>query len=318
MQEKVLSEISVVIPTRNREADLEMCIESLIAQTCPPHEIIVIDDCSSDNTPIVCRKYNVKLVRNHRRMRQSYGKNVGIKKSTGRLVAFIDDDCVAQRSWLEELSEALKNDQDIGIVGGRIANISKGLSNAEKVENSAIARILIRLFYLRSNKTGRLYINGEEDSNFDSCYEGEVDFVGAGNMLIDKTKVDVLFDEELKGNCRYEEFDFCHRAKIKSEIKIFFTPKAVVCHKSSEKSRVNTFEDLYFRKRNRIYLIFKNRIPFSGVLNFLSFALTQIIDVFAYIILCMKDRRYFNAILGKRDGLTDYFGESESRTYKSW
>ena len=305
MQKKVSSKISVVIPTRNRERDLEMCIKSLLKQTCPPHEIIVIDDCSSDNTPTICKKYNVKYVRNHTRMRQSHGKNVGIQKSTGQLVAFTDDDCAAQRAWLEELSKSLRSDENNGIVGGRIINVSER-ARAEKTEKSKIVRILIRFFYLRSGKTGRVYINGEGDINFDTCYEGEVDFVGSGNMLIDKAKIDVLFDEKLKGNCRLEEFDFCHRAKINNKIRVFYTPKAVVYHKASEKSRVDLFEDLYFRKRNRIYLLFKNRIPFSGVLNILTFALTQTTDVFAYMMLCIKDRRYFNAILGKRDGLVDY------------
>jgi len=301
------SNISVVIPTRNRARDLERCIKSLLNQTLPPYEIIVIDDDSSDNTSIICKKYSVKYIKNSKRMLQSYGKNIGIKKSNSQLVAFIDDDCVAYNTWLEELLKALKNNEKNGIVGGRIKNMSDvKIPDLKEVENNAIVKFLIRLFYLRSNKTGKWYINGEVDCNFDSFYEGEVDFVGAGNMMINKEKVNVLFDENLKRNCRHEEIDFCYRAKMNDDVKVFFTPRAVVLHNFSKTSRVDPFKDLYFMKRNLMYFTLKNGKHKIGILQFLSFIYTQLMDVFVYTILSMKNRCFFYSIFGKRDGIINY------------
>ena len=214
MKEIQSPRVCVVIPTRNRATDLKECIEALIAQTLSPYEIIVVDDNSSDDTPAVCRKYNVKYLRNRQRMRIPYGRNQGIKASKSQLVAFLDDDSIPERTWLEELLNALVRTEGIGIAGGKVENLAGGRDFLLRlVERSAVGRILMRVLYLKSDKPGRLHINGQADDNFHADYEGEVDWVSAGNMLVDLRKVHAFFDENLKGSCSWEEVDFCYQTK---------------------------------------------------------------------------------------------------------
>ncbi len=85
--------VSVVIPTLNRKNFLKKAIESVSKQTFGPHEIIVVDNCSSDGTlEMVKREYpSVKIfVQNIPGV--SAARNLGIKMSEGNWIAFLDSD----------------------------------------------------------------------------------------------------------------------------------------------------------------------------------------------------------------------------------
>jgi glycosyltransferase involved in cell wall biosynthesis len=85
--------ISVLIPTYNRAELLERAIKSVLAQTYHNYEIIVIDDGSTDNTQQIIHRYRHKLryfSQLHRGV--SAARNLGLEKSTGTWVAFLDSD----------------------------------------------------------------------------------------------------------------------------------------------------------------------------------------------------------------------------------
>jgi glycosyltransferase involved in cell wall biosynthesis len=85
--------VSVIIPTFNRAWTLKTAIDSVLAQTHDEIEIIVIDDGSTDNTPDLLAEYGNQIqvfTRENRGV--SAARNLGIKKSHGRFVAFLDSD----------------------------------------------------------------------------------------------------------------------------------------------------------------------------------------------------------------------------------
>lgn len=87
--------VSVVIPAHNREGTIEYCLQSVIHQTLPPHEILVVDDCSTDGTVAAAEKVGNPLVRIVRLPRNSgaqAARNAGIKAATGDWIAFQDSD----------------------------------------------------------------------------------------------------------------------------------------------------------------------------------------------------------------------------------
>jgi glycosyltransferase involved in cell wall biosynthesis len=93
--------ISVVIPTRNRNALLHRAIQSVLVQTFTDFEIIVVDDASTDQTRLIVK--DIKDDRFHyinleNKSGGAKARNTGIENSKGEYVAFLDDD----DEWLPE------------------------------------------------------------------------------------------------------------------------------------------------------------------------------------------------------------------------
>lgn len=112
--------VSVVICTYNRANYLERCIESLRKQTYPNFEIIVVNGPSTDETNKILERYQeIKIVKQEKLNGLSFARNLGIGASNGEIVAFIDDDAVADENWIKYLVEGYI-DESIGGVGGLV------------------------------------------------------------------------------------------------------------------------------------------------------------------------------------------------------
>lgn len=96
--------ISAVIPTYNCERFIGAALDSALGQTLPPHEIIVVDDGSTDNTEDVLRAYGDRItyIRTPNSGYPSVTRNVGIEVASGDYIAFLDADDVWHPSKLAE------------------------------------------------------------------------------------------------------------------------------------------------------------------------------------------------------------------------
>ena len=83
--------VSVIIPCYNGEAYLEEAIESALAQTYQPVEIIVVDDGSTDGSPAVAHRFPVRYLRQYNRG-LTETRNRGIRESRGEYLVFLDAD----------------------------------------------------------------------------------------------------------------------------------------------------------------------------------------------------------------------------------
>jgi len=93
MENTALSQISVIIPTFNRAWALAKAIDSVLAQTLPPGEIIVVDDGSTDETPELLAAYGDSIrVLTQSNHGVSAARNFGIRQSRGEYIALLDSD----------------------------------------------------------------------------------------------------------------------------------------------------------------------------------------------------------------------------------
>ncbi|GAF92689.1 unnamed protein product, partial [marine sediment metagenome] len=118
--------VSVVVPTRNRREVLSRALEALARQTYEPFEIIVVDDGSTDDTPMLLARFaeqNPSLafrwLRNEPQRGANPSRNRGVGEARGPFVAFVDDDCIAEPEWLERLLAGFLSDR-VAAVTGRV------------------------------------------------------------------------------------------------------------------------------------------------------------------------------------------------------
>jgi glycosyltransferase involved in cell wall biosynthesis len=111
--------ISVVIPVYNGEKYIDEAIESVMNQSFKISEILVVDDGSTDNTEAVCKKYGDKITYlKQENSGAASARNLGVEKSTGIYLAFLDADDI----WMEDrlrdgISEITKEDSEDIIFG---------------------------------------------------------------------------------------------------------------------------------------------------------------------------------------------------------
>lgn len=102
--------ISVIVASYNIEQYLPRCLDSLLAQTYSPLEIVVVDDGSTDKTPEICDRYageneNIKVL--HRENGGlSAARNSGLELASGDFIGFVDGDDWVEPSMYEEMLKA--------------------------------------------------------------------------------------------------------------------------------------------------------------------------------------------------------------------
>ncbi|NLF01850.1 MAG: glycosyltransferase family 2 protein [Anaerolineales bacterium] len=112
--------VSAVIPTHNRAALLPRAVRSVLGQTYPHFECIIVDDSSADSTPEVARQFGdgrVVYVRHAVNRGGSASRNTGIGLARGALLAFLDDDDEWFPAKLEkQVSLMQASPRDVGVV----------------------------------------------------------------------------------------------------------------------------------------------------------------------------------------------------------
>jgi wffH len=113
--------ISVLIPTYNVGKFVEKAVRSIMLQTYTNLEIIVVDDCSTDNTFAVLQKLadednRIKLFRNKQNMKIAATLNFALGQATGKYIARMDGDDVAENTRIEILYNYLQTHPEVKLV----------------------------------------------------------------------------------------------------------------------------------------------------------------------------------------------------------
>ena len=112
---------SIVIPVYNAAKYLERCIKSVIDQSFSDFELLLVDDGSKDQSYDICSKYaavddRIFAIRNEKNEGVSIVRNLGIEKSSGFFILFVDSDDYIDPSYLEAFNEAYESNPDVQLI----------------------------------------------------------------------------------------------------------------------------------------------------------------------------------------------------------
>ena len=119
------SEFSVVISLYNKESFIRRALESVLHQTALPHEVVVVDDGSTDSGADLVRDLfpQVKLVR-QQNLGPGRARNTGVNLSRGRWIAFLDADDYWAPFHVEDLERCLSLSSSLGLIGTGYVEVS--------------------------------------------------------------------------------------------------------------------------------------------------------------------------------------------------
>lgn len=206
--------VTIIIPDRDRREALLDCIESVFAQDYPSEqiEVIVIDDGSKHEVKNIVGAFSCKLLINPDNRGQSYCRNLGAQQAKGEILAFLDSDCVAGRSWLKDLVPCFQWEK-AGAAGGYVDGYSqKSLLDRYEREFSPL------------NLGKFILCGGKDRSTF---------YAPTCNLLVRKK----AFVES--GGMREtlhvgEDVDFCWRMRD-TGWQVLYLPSGIVMHKHRNK-----------------------------------------------------------------------------------
>ena len=151
--------ISIIVPVYNVSNYVSQCIQSIVEQTYSEIEILIIDDGSTDLSPVICDRWQMKEQRINVIHTDNYGvshaRNIGLEYAHGEYVGFVDADDWIEPDFYEELvKEIMLNDADVASGGYTREEINGGLVTLKKDNHNVYSReeILLEIFSCESPK----------------------------------------------------------------------------------------------------------------------------------------------------------------------
>ena len=192
--------VSVNLTTFNRAHKLKRSLDSILRQSYQNIEIIIVDDCSTDNTHQIINNYQVK----HRRIKyfkhninkgNAHARNTALKKSSGYYVAFMDDDDEwIDKKKIEKQVKIFEDNDKLGIICSSVRLFSD--------KNSFIDKII-----LKPKNLNTVMLKGN--------------IIYSPTVMTKRKIMNELggFDENLP---RGVDSDFCRRCILNYNYKVFF------------------------------------------------------------------------------------------------
>lgn len=202
--------VSVIIPTRNRPEILKVCLEHLLKQEYPTFEVIVVDNSTDKRTQDILSLF--PSIQNIKISQPNLARNIGIEKSSGKILAFIDDDSIVRPGWLMNIVAGYVDDS-VGGVGGRVLDKPVDILSSKEI----IAKI---------GSDGRIIGKGLDANCSDLV---EVDHLRGCNMSFLKRVLEAIGNFDSHYTYWREDTDVCLRVR-RAEFRILFNPKAEVIH----------------------------------------------------------------------------------------
>lgn len=110
--------ISVIVPVYNGGSFLHRCLDALDRSTVKPLEVIVVDDCSTDDSAKICRQKGVKVISTAKNSGPAVARNLAARIATGEILLFVDADVVVKADTVAQVGERFRSRPEISALFG--------------------------------------------------------------------------------------------------------------------------------------------------------------------------------------------------------
>jgi GT2 family glycosyltransferase len=289
-------DISIVIVTYRRPAELYKAINSIIQQTALPKEIIIVDNSNGQDkaTNELCTSFSREFQKLGIPLRYlpskenslTSGRNLGVAHSSGEIIFFNDDDAILDQRCLKEILKFYKDHSEAMGVEGLIVRDNK--------EFSSLFNAVYKVFFLSHlrNENIRKILPMGRISPFPSKKTIECMLLGGISSYRSLVFKELKFDQKLKRFASCEDADFSYRLYRLHPGTLFHTPRAIIFHKHSSVARLPTKLEIYMSTTYRLYFFYKNfELSASNLLKLVWGMFGKIICEISGLIFKKKSRK---------------------------
>jgi|SRR5690625_657136 len=238
--------VSIIMPAYNAQETIKESIESVINQTYTKWELIIIDDCSTDNTSEIIKSYEderIIYIRNKINLKVAKTRNKGIEKANYDYIAFLDSDDVWHHDKLEKQLSYMTNN-----------SISFSVTDYELINNNG-------------ESTGK-YIKSKTQ-NYKQLLRGSR--IGCLTVMINKTKIKKIHFDDI-GHEDYAQWLLILK---ENDIKSYSLNEILAKHRDTEGSlsdnKIKTTKWVWniFRKVENKSMIFSMYLMMRYIINYI-------------------------------------------------
>jgi GT2 family glycosyltransferase len=238
-------EASVVVPNLNGAHFLEPCLTAVAQQTLRPSQVLVVDNGSTDASVELVRELfpEARLVTFSENRGFAAAMNAGIAETRADLVAFLNNDAVAEPTWLEELAACVARHPEAAAATSKLLAHEPGRLDGA---GDGLTRSFLP------------YVRGHDQPD-DGRFADEVEVFGASGAAA-LWRAPVLrelggFDERFFAY--YEDVDLSFRARLRG-YEIWYAPRSVVRHTRGGTAGQHVDFALFHPVKNRWFMIVKD------------------------------------------------------------
>ncbi len=210
--------VSIIIPVYNQFNYTHACLKSIFQSVKRvPYEIIIADDCSTDNTVNIGSYISgINVIKTQRNMRFLGNCNNAAQYAKGKYLLFLNNDTQVQSDWLESLVDLIESDSSIGMVGSKLVYPNGKLQEAGGI--------------VWRDGSAWNYGNGDDPSKPEYNYVKEVDYISGASIMI-RTEIweKIGGFDELYSPAYCEDSDLAFGVR-KLGYKTVYQPKSIVVH----------------------------------------------------------------------------------------
>jgi N-acetylglucosaminyl-diphospho-decaprenol L-rhamnosyltransferase len=263
--------LDIIIVNRNSGIMLKKCLSSIsksLNENFILSKVIVVDDCSSDNSLIEIETIDIpiKLIHNDRRSGYGFSCNIGAQYCDSDYLLFLNTDVALNSNSIEDSLKYLDKNEQIGILG------IKQYDQNGKLQMGCSRFPNTKMFFTKSlglNKIFPKIFLGPDMLEFDHNSSRQVDHIIGAIMFIRRGVFKTIGGYDERFFVYYEDLDLSIRVK-KLGYKIFYYTEANATHIGNSTAKKTWTESRFFNLRSRILYAFKHFNIISAILVLLN------------------------------------------------